>query len=43
MMILQQLNGYKDAEKLMRQCLDKYKEELLQKEQEQRKTLGEKE
>lgn len=43
MMILQQLNGYKDAEKLMRQCLDKYKEELLQKEQEQRKTLAEKE
>ena len=43
MMILHQLNGYKDAEKLMRQCLDKYKEELLQKEQEQRKTLAEKE
>lgn len=42
MMILHQLNGYKDAEKLMRQCLDKYKEELLQKEQEQRKTLAEK-
>lgn len=39
MMILHQLNGYKDAEKLMRQCLDKYKEELLQKEQEQRKHL----
>lgn len=43
MMILHQLNGYKDAEKLMRQCLDKYKEELLQKEQKQRKTLAEKE
>lgn len=43
MMILQQLNGYKNAEKLMRQCLDKYKEELLQKEQEQRKILAEKE
>lgn len=43
MMILHQLNGYKDAEKLMRQCLDKYKEELLQKEQEQRKILAEKE
>lgn len=43
MVILHQLNGYKDAEKLMRQCLDKYKEELLQKEQEQRKTLAEKE
>ena len=43
MMILHQLNVYKDAEKLMRQGLDKYKEELLQKEQEQRKTLAEKE
>ena len=36
MMILQQLNGYKDVEKLIRQCLDRYKEELFQKEQEQK-------
>lgn len=43
MMILQQLNGYKDVEKLIRQCLDRYKEELFQKEQEQRKILAEKE
>lgn len=43
MMILHQLNGYKDAEKLMQQCLDKYKEKLRQKEQEQRKILAEKE
>lgn len=43
MVILSQLNGYKDAEKLMQQCLDKYKEKLRQKEQEQRKILAEKE
>ena len=43
MVILSQLNGYKDAQKLMEQCLDKYKEKLLQKEQKQRKTLAEKE
>ena len=36
MMILSQLNGYKDAQKLTQQCLDKYKEKLRQKEQEQK-------
>ncbi len=36
MVILSQLNGYKGAQKLMQQCLDKYKEKLRQKEQEQK-------
>ena len=43
MAILSQLNGYKDAQRLMQQCLDKYKEcldkykeKLRQKEQEQK-------
>lgn len=36
MVILSQLNGYKDAQKLIQQCLNKYKEKLRQMEQEQK-------